>query len=102
VSGSEADQPWLEALVVLQPGADRAEVARWLSGNGLAAMDTATGLLARGYRPVFEAAFGVSLGQAPTASPQSLPVPAPVRHSVATISLLPTPEPHDPNRPQEM
>jgi hypothetical protein len=97
VSGGEAAQPWLEALVVLQSGGDRAEVARWLSGHGLAVMDTATGVLARGYRPVFEAAFGVPL-EAPTASPRSLPVPPPLRASVAAISLLPVPEPHDPNR----
>jgi hypothetical protein len=76
------DQDYLELVVELRSGADRAFVTRWLDERGFATLPLAVGVLATGDADTVWHAFG---GE-PHGRP---PVPEELRQHVASLSLTP-------------
>ena len=76
------DEDYLELVVELEPGGDRAVVVRWLDEHGFATQPLVVGALATGSVATFRRAFG-------SEPCDRLTVPEELRAHVASISLAP-------------
>jgi hypothetical protein len=81
------DEGYLEVVVEVEPGGDRAFVMRWLEEHGFATQPLVVGVLATGSAETFRRAFGAD----PRGRP---PVPSELRGHVASVSVAPAKDWH--------
>lgn len=85
-------QDHMEAILLWTPDGPSPSAEQWLTARGFRTMPMRAGLLVMGDRETFERAFGVRL--VGSELPTTLPVPAPLQDTVATISIRRPPDYH--------
>jgi hypothetical protein len=81
------DRAHIEAILVWTHESPDAWVERWLAERGLESLPMRAGLLLRGSRAAFEAAFGIDLKR--VEPPVRLPVPEELSEAVASVTIPP-------------
>ncbi|MER7753794.1 hypothetical protein [Kitasatospora sp. NPDC097643] len=100
-AGRGAGPGAVEAVVELRAGGVQPldALRNWCAGRGISVLPMAAGALVTGPTEPFRAAFG--RGPVDPSGAEELPVPAELRDAVRSVTVLPVPELHSSDSPEE-